>query len=25
VVFEDSTAQVLDLGTCDSDIERFWP
>jgi len=25
VIFEDSTGQVLDLGTCDSDIARFWP
>ena len=25
VVFEDAAGQVLDLGTCDSDISRFWP
>jgi hypothetical protein len=25
VVFEDSFAQVFDLGTCDTDISRFWP
>jgi len=25
VVYEDSSGQVLDLGTCDSDIARFWP
>ncbi|MGA1438016.1 MAG: hypothetical protein ACO35F_11115, partial [Ilumatobacteraceae bacterium] len=25
VVYEDSWGQVLDLGTCDSDITRYWP
>jgi hypothetical protein len=25
IVFEDSSGQVLDLGSCDTDIRRFWP
>jgi len=25
IVYEDSWGQVLDLGSCDTDISRFWP
>jgi len=25
IVFEDPSGQVLNLGSCDSDINRFWP
>ena len=25
MIFEDTTAQVFDLDSCDTDISRFWP